>query len=108
MESGAAAYVLIQNLSTHLSMDNQTIYRLPVVHHQGNHFRVHPTLTRRIGRPQSFLLLLARGSDMLSFQAVAGPSHDFIAGIAFNLTSEIGLISALRLCNPQLLDVTIG
>ena len=51
---------------------------------------------------------LARGSDMLSFQAVAGSSHDLIAGISFNLTSEISLVTALRLCNPQLLDVAIG
>src|SRR5215216_214670 len=108
MESGVAAYVLIRNLSALRSEDNETIYRLPAVHRQGNRFRVHPTLIRKTGRPQSFPLRLARGSDMLSFQTIAGPSHDFITGIGFNLTSEISPITALRLCNPQLLDVAIG
>jgi hypothetical protein len=45
---------------------------------------------------------------MNSFEAVADSSHHFIAGISFNLTSEIGVVTALRLCDPQLLDIIIG
>jgi len=45
---------------------------------------------------------------MKSFEAIAGSSHYLIAGIGFNLTSEIGLVTALRLCNPQLFDIAIG
>ena len=51
---------------------------------------------------------LARGSGTESFETVAGSSYYLIARIGFNLTSEIGLITALRLCNPQLLDIAIG
>ena len=45
---------------------------------------------------------------MNSFEAVAGSSHDFIAWMGFDLTSEIGLVTALRLCYPQLLNIAIG
>jgi hypothetical protein len=44
---------------------------------------------------------------MESFKPVAGSSHNLFTGKGLDLTSEIGLITAFRFCNPQLLNVIV-
>jgi len=43
-----------------------------------------------------------------SFKPFADSSHNFVARTGFYLASEIGLITSLRLRNPQLLYIAIG
>ncbi len=45
---------------------------------------------------------------MESFKPLADSSHNFVAGMGYYLASDIGLITSLRLCNPQLLYIAIG
>ncbi len=45
---------------------------------------------------------------MESFKPLAGSSHNFVTGTGVYPTSDIGLITSLRLCNPQLLYIAIG
>jgi len=48
------------------------------------------------------------GNDTESFKPVAGSSHNLVTFMGLSLSSEIALVTALRLFHPQLLYIAIG